>query len=156
MTRAAEVLGGPCETQRSRVRPSSACCSHASSAPGVWWLTWRWAGNHPINSYVPERCGGNFKSIISKLITQDRSFSTCCKITVWWMSQNFSNEKSASVQVMAWCHQASSYYLNQCWPSFKRLYGITRPRWVNALKLHLIYTTIHHMFLSNNLISRNV
>ena len=25
--------------------------------------------------------------------------------------------KSTLVQVMAWCHQAPSYYLNQCWPS---------------------------------------
>ena len=40
-------------------------------------------------------------------------------------------EKSAWVQVMACCHQATSHYLNQCWPSSVSPYGITRPQWVN-------------------------
>ena len=31
---------------------------------------------------------------------------------------------------MAWCHQATSYYLSQCWPRSMLLYGITRPQWV--------------------------
>ena len=31
---------------------------------------------------------------------------------------------------MAWCHQAPSHYLNQCWPRFLLPYGITRPQWV--------------------------
>ena len=26
------------------------------------------------------------------------------------------DDKSTLVQVMAWCHQAPSHYLNQCWP----------------------------------------
>ena len=33
-------------------------------------------------------------------------------------------------QVMAWCHQASSYYLSQFCPSFMSPYGCTRPQWV--------------------------
>ena len=35
------------------------------------------------------------------------------------------------VQVMAWCHQATSHYLNQCWPRSMSPYGVTRPQWVN-------------------------
>ena len=31
---------------------------------------------------------------------------------------------------MAWCHQATSHYLNKCWPRSMSLYGVTRPRWV--------------------------
>ena len=27
-------------------------------------------------------------------------------------------DKSTSVQVMAWCHQAASHYMSQCWHSF--------------------------------------
>ena len=34
---------------------------------------------------------------------------------------------------MAWCRQATSYYLNQCWPRSQTPYGITRPQWVNSL-----------------------
>ena len=30
--------------------------------------------------------------------------------------QLFINEKSTSVQVMAWCRQAASHYLHQCYP----------------------------------------
>ena len=36
------------------------------------------------------------------------------------------------VQVMAWCRQASSHYLNQCWPRSMPPYGVTRPQWVNS------------------------
>ena len=32
------------------------------------------------------------------------------------MPQNLTYEKSTLVQVMAWCRQAASYYLGQCWP----------------------------------------
>ena len=31
---------------------------------------------------------------------------------------------------MAWCRQATSHYLNQCWPRFPTSYGVTRPQWV--------------------------
>ena len=41
---------------------------------------------------------------------------------------------SVSVQVMAWCRQASSHYLSQCWPMSVSPYGITRPQWVNRLR----------------------
>ena len=32
------------------------------------------------------------------------------------MSQHLTGEKSTLVQVMAWCRQATSHYLSQCWP----------------------------------------
>ena len=34
---------------------------------------------------------------------------------------------------MAWCCQASSHYLNQCWPRSLLPYGVTRPQWVKSL-----------------------
>ena len=40
------------------------------------------------------------------------------------MLLDLTDYKSILVQVMAWCHQASSHYLSQCWP--------TRPQWVNS------------------------
>ena len=34
---------------------------------------------------------------------------------------------------MAWCHQATSHYLSQCWPTSLSPYDITRPQWVKQL-----------------------
>ena len=38
--------------------------------------------------------------------------------------------KSALVQVMAWCHQAPSHYLNQWWPKSMLPFRTTWPQWV--------------------------
>ena len=38
------------------------------------------------------------------------------------------------VQVMAWCSQATSHYLSQCWPGSMSPYGVTRPQWVNHVR----------------------
>ena len=48
------------------------------------------------------------------------------------MSPDFTNNQSILVQVMAWCCQATSHYLSQCWPRSLSLYGVTRPEWVNG------------------------
>ena len=34
---------------------------------------------------------------------------------------------------MAWCRQATSHYLSQCWPWSLSPYDITRPQWVNKM-----------------------
>ena len=58
-----------------------------------------------------------------------------CKIALRWMPLDLTDDKSTLVQVMAWCRQATSHYLSQCWPRPMSPYGITRPQWVNTLKL---------------------
>ena len=58
-----------------------------------------------------------------------------CAILLIWTSLGFTDNKSTLVPVMAWCHQATSHYLNQCWPRSKPPYGVTRPQWVNSLRL---------------------
>ena len=52
-----------------------------------------------------------------------------------YMPQDLSDDKSTLVQVMAWCYQASSHYLNQCWPRSMSPYGVTKPQWVNSSPL---------------------
>ena len=47
------------------------------------------------------------------------------------MSQNPLYDESILVQVIAWCCQAPSHYLSQCWPRFISPDGVTRPHWVN-------------------------
>ena len=41
------------------------------------------------------------------------------------MPQDLTDDKSTLVQVMAWCCQATSHYLNQCWPRSPTPYGVT-------------------------------
>ena len=53
-----------------------------------------------------------------------------CEIAISWMSLSLTDDKSPLVQVMAWCRQATSHYLSQCWPRFMSPNGITRPHWV--------------------------
>ena len=55
-----------------------------------------------------------------------------CKIALKWMPLDLIDDKSTLVQVMAWCRQATSHYLSQCWLSSLLPYGVARPQWVNA------------------------
>ena len=48
------------------------------------------------------------------------------------MPWDLTDDKSTLVQVMAWCRQAPSHYLSQCWPSSMSPYGVTRPQWVKC------------------------
>ena len=42
--------------------------------------------------------------------------------------QDLIDGKSTLPQIMAWCNQATSHYLNQCWQSSMMPYGITGPQ----------------------------
>ena len=53
------------------------------------------------------------------LVTDDISSD----IALRWITLDLCDDKSTLVQVMAWCRQASSHYLNPCWP---------RSQWVNS------------------------
>ena len=50
---------------------------------------------------------------------------------LWWMPQDLTDDKSTLVQGMAWCRQATSHYLSQCWSRPMSPNGVTRPQWVN-------------------------
>ena len=45
---------------------------------------------------------------------------------------------------MAWCRQATSHYLSQCWHRSMSPYGITRPQWLKQLQNKSIYLPVHH------------
>ena len=83
-----------------------------------------------IYSLAPETCGSE-KSVISKHMLRTKFMITSCEHAPRWILQNTSDDKSTLVQVMAWCRQATSHYLSQCWPRSMLPYGITRPPWVN-------------------------
>ena len=54
------------------------------------------------------------------------------EIVLLWMSLYLTDDKSTSVQVMAWCHQSTSHYLSQCWPKAMPPFGVTGPHRVNT------------------------
>ena len=114
-----------------------------------------------INSLAPGRCGSNFESIIFKHIVQSSRLGSHHEIAPSWMTGNFTHEKSSLVQVTVWWHQATSHYLNHCWPISISPHGIIRPQWVNN---DILYGTIpyhwvkhgfdcKHWFNINDLIS---
>ena len=55
------------------------------------------------------------------------------------------DHKSTLGQVMAWCRQATSHYLSQCWPRFMSPNGVSKPQWVNVAK----YKTHHNSNYGN-------
>ena len=89
---------------------------------------WQW-----VNSLAPGRFQWNFTWIIVQLILVTDGLSISFEIVLLWMSLYLIDDKSTLVQVMAWCRQATSHYLSQCWPRSLPPYGVTRPQWVNAL-----------------------
>ena len=49
------------------------------------------------------------------------------------MSHDFTDDKSTLVQVMAWCCQAASHYLSQCWLRSMSPCDVTRPQRFNVV-----------------------
>ena len=64
------------------------------------------------------------------------------EIALRWLSLDPADGKSTLVQVMAWCHQASSHYLSQCWPRFLLPYHTTRQQWVKPC--NIVCSAVYH------------
>ena len=95
-----------------------------------WWclvVTQIW-----INSLAPGKSWCDFKNVIFNLALLIGIFKSSYDNVLRWMPQDLTDDKSTLVQVMAWCRQATSHYLNQCWPRSPTSYGVTRPQWVNT------------------------
>ena len=67
-----------------------------------------------VNSLAPEKFEWNFRHVIFKQILVTNDWGISCEIALTWMSLDFTDDQSALVQVMAWCHKATSHYLSQC------------------------------------------
>ena len=95
-----------------------------------------------INSFSPDQFEWNFRLIIFKLffVIDDRNMP--CEIPLRWRSLDLTEDKSTLVQVMAWCPQAASHYLSQCWPRSVASLGHNELRarlclsqyWLNTLR----------------------
>ena len=90
-----------------------------------------WIRLYPINSLAPGKFQWNFRYLIFQIISVIDGWVISCELALRWMSPDLTDDKSTLVQVMAWCRQATSHYLSQCWPRSLSPYGVTRPQWVN-------------------------
>ena len=86
-----------------------------------------------LNSLAPGKFEWNFRHVIFKQILVIDGWSISCQIALIWMSLDITDDQSTLVQVMAWCHQATSHYLSQCWPRSMSPNGVIRPQWVMLL-----------------------
>ena len=80
-----------------------------------------------LNLVSPGRCSYDFECAIVKHNLGVDSLSIHANIILEWMPEDLVEGKSTLVQVMAWCHQAASHYLNQCRSRSLMPYVITRP-----------------------------
>ena len=78
-----------------------------------------------VSLLAPRRYGFNLKLDILKLIRRIDILSTSNEIALRWMPQNLTNDTSTFIQVIFWCRQATSHYLNQCWPNSLSPYGVS-------------------------------
>ena len=89
-----------------------------------------------FNSLAPGEPRCHFKTAIFNLVLLIGIFTPSKDNALRWIPRDLNDDKSTLVQVMAWCRQATSHYLSQCWASSMSPYGVTRPQWVNStLKL---------------------
>ena len=86
-----------------------------------------------FNSLAPGKFLSNLRHVIFKQILVIDGWGISCEIALIWMSLNLPNDKSTLDQVMAWCRQATSHYLSQCWPRSMSPNGVTMPQGLKAL-----------------------
>ena len=80
-----------------------------------------------INSLTPGKFVWYFWYLIFQTISVIDGLGISCELALIWMPLDLTDEKSPLVQVMAWCRQAKSHYLNQWWPRSLSPYGVTKP-----------------------------
>ena len=74
------------------------------------------------------------------------SWGINCEIALRWMFLDLTDDKLTLAKIMAWFHQATRHYMNQCWLRYLMPYGVTRPQWVKTDKLlcFLILNVLNH------------
>ena len=85
---------------------------------------------NPTGSWTTGRFHFNIRKAIFKLTLVNGGWGISYEIALRWMPQDLTVDKSTLVQVVAWCRQATSHYLSQCWLRSMSPNGVTRPQWV--------------------------
>ena len=96
-----------------------------------------------VNWLAPGRFQWNFRWIIFKIILEIGGWGISYEIALTWISLYLTDDKSTLVQVMTWCPQAASHYLNKCRPRSMSTCGVPGPQWVD------IFLLFSHCFLNH-------
>ena len=99
---------------------------------------WRW-----VMVMASRKFEFNLRYVIFKQILVIDGWGISCEIALIWMTLDFTDDKSALVQVMAWCRQATSHCLSQCWPRSLLPYGVTGPQVKLTENLVCFQTQLH-------------
>ena len=126
----------------------STLCDHGRI--NIWWSN----SHHvpcectfmAVNSLAPGKFEWTFRCVIFKRILVIDGWGISCEIALIWMSVDFIDDQLTLVQVMACCRQATSHYLNQCWPRSLSPYGVTRPEWVNCISCSSLIKIFSFLF----------
>ena len=103
-------------------------------------IVWAIPGHHWLTHWSLGDVDVILNIMLFKLKSRAEFLSISCEIALRWMPQDFTDDKSTLVQVMAWCRQATSHYLSQCWHRSLLPYGVTRPLWVMVMAGSLLST----------------
>ena len=97
----------------------------------MFWFGLVPASTHPhlLNSLAPGRSGCDSENGIFSPVLLIGIIKSSYDNVLRWMPQDLTDDKFTLVQVMAWCRQATSHSLNQCWPRSPTPYGVSRPQW---------------------------
>ena len=117
------------------------CAGKPFSEMGLRWTSW--GSSYIYQLIVPWGWGFDFECFIFKYIVVIIFLSISITMTIMWMMQYPINEKTTLVQVMAWCHQATSHFLSQHWSITMSLHGATSPQWVKLEFSHPNYNVKH-------------
>ena len=119
---------------------SYACVINCSKLHLLGVKPWWWWWYNPcrlicqyVNSLDPGRFQFHFRLVILKLTLVNGGWGISYEIALRWMPLDITDDKSTLVQVMAWCRQATSHYLTQCWPRSMSPNGVTNPQWVKDI-----------------------
>ena len=52
-------------------------------------------------------------------------------ISLKYVPEGLTDNKWPLVEIMFWCHEVTSHYLNRCWPRSMMTFGLSMPQWVN-------------------------
>ena len=82
-----------------------------------------------------------------------------CKIILRWIAPTLIQDESTLVLVMAWCRQAASHCLSQCWPRLMSPFGVTRPQCVDVtlimmctvIMIVIMVSLLHYLISCTNL-----
>ena len=88
----------------------------------MWNFTWKFLSNAGLRTKGLSFCRWHF---------QIYSLDVMDEISSKYGLRGLIDDTSTLFQLIAWCRQATSHYLSQCWPRSSTPYGVTRPQWVN-------------------------